>query len=435
LQKAYENIQGEKKVYGEECEKGCLRCLWTYRNKRDIQLIDKNLILPLLQESIHITKSSDNEIKKKLDSSESPSFEIMSSLPNSLDVAKFLRNELRSSKKEIRIFLPRITDEKASWDDEGSKNWIDVLIHIRKSEKNPIISLYVKKSDYVNESILKKLIDNDIDVYYVDEIMFESSNISSEHMMILIDPYEEIGRKSFEASSGLTEQLWKNRSTVFLSKNNNAINAIKNKISKIAEFSKKISKNDLIKLEEAIIYSILPKDKDSLTRSVSIFEDLLKETKFEIKLLDPYMKSNDPRETLKYYMSYFCKFLNKNVKIKIITSGHDLREIQNVKSSFSSYGYDIDIISYELIRPNTRISHRRFMVIDNQKTVWIDKGLRFLYENNFFGSMRELSNFGILLSTSVVNEDTKIFDSLWDYERNESDNIKNWPKFDSRGSN
>lgn len=435
LQRAYQIIKEEYTIYGDECEHGCLRCLWSYRNKRDISLIDKKLISLLLQECTHLTITATDQIKKKLEINRNESFDQITSIQDNQDIAKILKNSLRSAKNEIVIYSPTLSENQIDWDDEGSKNWIDILINVRKGEKNPLVSVFIQKSDFINEEIIKKMLDNDISVHYVNTSSLGIAEKTLDHMLVVIDPYDELGRKGFEFSNGLTEQIWKDISTIFISKDDKAIALIRDEIRRINNVSRKINEDDLLKLEKSDSYSILPRDKKSLSEAVSVFTKLLENAKHEIKLMDPYMKSNDPRETLQYYMSYFCKFLSKDVKIKIITAGHTINEINNVKSSFSSYGFDINIISYNVIPPNTRISHRRFMIIDDQKSIWIDKGLRFLYECNAYGAMRELSNFGIFSGRAIVKKDTKTFDNFWNYKQNKNDGIKKWPKNETRREN
>lgn len=60
LQRANRIVDEEYETYHENCDHGCLRCLWSYRNKRDIKLIDKQLILPLLQECSNIVVPEKN---------------------------------------------------------------------------------------------------------------------------------------------------------------------------------------------------------------------------------------------------------------------------------------------------------------------------------------------------------------------------------------
>lgn len=49
LNRSFYIMRGEEEVYKETCDKGCLRCLWSFRRKRDIPFIDKRLIYPLLE--------------------------------------------------------------------------------------------------------------------------------------------------------------------------------------------------------------------------------------------------------------------------------------------------------------------------------------------------------------------------------------------------
>ena len=429
LKRANKIIEEEYETYQETCDHGCLRCLWSYRNKRDIKLIDKRLISPLLQESIHLSTNFDT--KKKLKFEKEIDFEKIISKPLDIKIVQEIKNHFRSANKKILIYTPIISKNKIEFLDEGLKQWSEILGSIRTGEKSIAISIVLKKLELVDQKILRKLIEDGIDIFILKDEFLEQNSDNIGTTQILIDPYEE-SRNAIEVSSGLTEKLWREFSTLRLSKSDLFLESIKEFFNEVVNNSRKVSLNDLSKLENVENIPIQLYNKKSLQEAVNNFNIHLNSAKYEIRLFDPYMQNKFGDENLQYYLRYLCKFLSKDVSIKIITCGHTLGDVQKSKSFISSQGYDLDIISYEL---PSRPIHRRFILIDGKTSIHLDKGLRFLFEYEHFGQTKTETNIVVHSNKSTIGEDNAVFGRFWNYDDSTDNKIKNWKKYDTRKLN
>ena len=430
LKHANKNIDEEYETYQESCDHGCPRCLWSYRNKRDIKLIDKQLILPLLQECSNLVVPK-NIVKKKLKDNKMPFLEKITSPALNIDVAKKIKDLFRSANKKIIIYSPYISTSQIEFvDDEGLKNWSDILGSVRTGEKSVSISLYLKKLEILDQNILRKLIEDGVDVHAIKSSVLDRMD-SLDNTLVIIDPYEETTRKALEISGGLTEKLWREFSTLFLGKDDDFIQIVRKKIKDVSENSYKINFDDLTKLEKIKNYRIKRNDKTSLETAVSAFNGVLESANYEVVIFDPYMRDFYGNENLRFYLSYLCKYLKKKVAIKIITCGHSHIDIKNDKIFFSSQGYDVQILSYDEINHHNPI-HRRFMIIDRTKSIHLDKGLRFLFDYNNYQNVLKETNIEIHSSKTVINDDLSTFSDHWNCEGSSLIELSNWVKCDTR---
>ena len=432
LQRANRIVDEEYETYHENCDHGCLRCLWSYRNKRDIKLIDKQLILPLLQECSNISIPKSN-LKKKLIINQTKEFEKVLSLPGDKNVVKEIKDILRSSNKKIILYTPLLSKNKIDFSDEGLKNWADILGSIRTGEKSIAITLFLKKLNLIDHSILRKLIESGIEVFEIKHEYLEKNMEKLGNSFLLRDPHENT-RKIVQISGGLTEKLGNEVSSLRYSTNDLPIDESVKWFEEILENSKKINIEDLTKLESIDNFVIKRRDNESIEKAVVAFDEILDSANYEIKLYDGYMRNHDGSENLRFYLSYLCNHLKENVVIQIITCGHNHNEVKRDKLFFESIKHNVEIISYDQLGYQNPI-HRRFLVVDKQKSIHLDKGLRFLFDYQKFGNTNNETSMEIHKSRNIINDDLKRFEDYWDYSNTTVQDMKEWPKIDTRRKN
>ena len=434
LKRAYEIISKEYDTYNEVCNKGCLHCLWSYRRKRDIPFIDKHLVYPLLQESSNLPVETSGEFKKKLQISE---FKKLTSNPKCLDAAIFVKESFQKATKEIKIFTSTIDDKKIDWTNDRSKGWIEVLGSLRMGSENVSISVFLKNRSIQDENTLKRLLAFGIDIFEINDEYFEKSTLNSNDSLVIIDQFTE-QRHCMKISSSLTEQIIKNHTTVQHSSEEKTVEQIKKDLENISSFSKKINENDLTSLDNIKKTFVIGNNKESLSKSISEFNNFISSTQKTIKIIDPYLHGHSSRgleNNLRFYISYLTRFLKKEITIQIISTDHEKSTLSNLKIYFKELGYDLDIISYDLTGPhqNSRVIHSRYLIIDDKQSIKLEKGLSMIFEFEAKGFLNNgIENEYNSNITDVQKILKNVFEPLWNYQNSLDEGIKNGMKIDTR---
>ena len=107
----------------------------------------------------------------------------------------------------------------------------------------------------------------------------------------------------------------------------------------------------------------------------------------------------------------------------------------NLKTYFEDLGYSLDIISYDLTGyyQNTRIIHSRYLIIDDKKSLKLEKGLSMVFEfeakGKLLNGIENEYNSNISATQEILE---KTFDPFWNYETSLDEKIKNTAKIDTR---
>jgi|APSaa5957512535_1039671.scaffolds.fasta_scaffold01651_12 ATP-dependent helicase YprA (DUF1998 family) len=433
LKRAYDILSQEYATYNEVCEKGCLHCLWSYRRKRDIPFIDKHLVYPLLQESSNLL-SETSEVKKKPVIFE---FEKLTSNLKSLNASEFVKKSFQNATKEIKIFTSTIDDKKIDWESDRAKSWIDILGSLRNGPQNVPVSIYIKNRSIPDEDSLKKLLSFGIEIFEIKDNYFEKSSTYSNDSLVVIDQFSN-QMFCMQISSSLTELMIKNHTIIQHSNKEKMVEKIKNELDDISINSKKINENDLTCLDNIKKTFVIAHDKESLSASISEFNNLISSTQKNIKIIDPYLKGNPSygfENNLQFYISYLIKYLKKGVTIQILSTGHEKSILNNLKTRFEALGYPLDIISYDLTGyyQRTRIIHSRYLIIDDKKSLKLEKGLTMVFEFESKGYLKNgIENEYNSNITAVKEILEKAFHPFWNYETSLDEKIKNGIKTDTR---
>ena len=354
-----------------------------------------------------------------------------------MNAAIFVKESFQKAKKEIKIFTSIIDDKKIDWINDRSKGWIEVLGSLRMGLGNVSISIFLKNRSIQDENNLRRLLAFGIDIFEINDEYFEKSTLNSNDSLVMIDQFTE-QRQCIKISSSLTEQIIKNHTTVQYSNEEKTVEQIKKELENISLFSKKINENDLTSLDNINKSFVIANDKESLSESISEFNNFISLTQKTIKIIDPYLQGHASyglENNLRFYISYLTKFVKKGTTIQVISTGHKKSTLFNLKIYFKGLGYDLDIISYDLIGPyqNSRIIHSRYLIVDDQQSVKLEKGLSMIFE---FEAKKILNN-GIEneynSNVTDVQEILKnVFDPFWNYQSSLDERIKNGLKIDTR---
>ncbi len=219
-----------------DCEMGCPNCLWSYRRKRDIQYIDKKVILPLLKFAKNL--EIDNKVNKFFNCKDTKT---IISKPYTFDGVLQLRDLLKKAKEKIYITSLYVTDDKISWPDGPARSWVDILSAIKLSSDREIsINLIVREPNIAkHKKALERLLQNGINVYiYKKEAEIKLPAIVHSKI-ILIDPHLPNNRKVVFASANFSPEMWKNHDTFQFSADEECVKKTYEEIKKLIIESRK----------------------------------------------------------------------------------------------------------------------------------------------------------------------------------------------------
>lgn len=432
LKRANFIISTESTTYSDECDSGCMRCLWSFRRKRDIPYIDKQLILPLLNE-VHLKDEELNyeDPTKETDRGKSEKI-VVHSDPLSLSASDKIKNLIRNATSELLIYSPKFSSQSLDWEGEGPKSWLDIIGTIRYSEKNVKITIYTKKPEnFSDDSALLKLSEYGIDIFVVDNNLDGSTLLDDS--LIIIDRFIREKRTSIHATSSLTEQLWKNFTTLVISHDEIAVKEAFKKLEFLKQNSRQY-KSTASGFGEYKVYIIPPSDKLALEQAVEQVSQILRNAKKEIKIVDAYLGNKDKpsKENIGWYLRKVCEFLPENVGIKVISCNHNSTEISNLAISLSTTEHKTEIVSFNPEYWKTKPVHHRFIIVDDSVLIEPDKGLRLLYDFETRHSVGSLTDVKITENKTILEKNVAVFNDYWNYKDSSDQEIRDCPKFDTR---
>ncbi|MHB8546662.1 MAG: DEAD/DEAH box helicase [Nitrosotalea sp.] len=426
-------ISTESTTYSDECDSGCMRCLWSFRRKRDIPFIDKQLILPLLNE-VYLKDEEVNDKNSKSETAKKKSQkEVIQSNALSLSAATEIKNLIRGATSELLIYSPKFSAQPLDWKGEGTKSWLDIIGAIRNSEKNVKMTIYTKKPEnFSDETALLKLSEYDIDIFIVDSNLDDTLLTGT---LIIIDQFIREKRMSIHATSSLTEQLWKNFTTLETSHGENEVKESCKKWELLKQNSRQY-KNITSGFGEYKVYVIPPADKQRLDQAVKQISQILGNAKKEIKILDAYLGTKDrpSRENIEWYLRKISELIPENISIKVISCNHNSTEISNLAISLSTTGHTTEIVSFNPDYWKPKPIHHRFIIVDDSILIELDKGLRLLFDYEIYHNVSSLTDVKITENKTIVENKVSIFNEYLNYEKSSDDTIRDCPKFDTRKS-
>lgn len=437
MQKAAQVVFSEKANTGDSCIHGCPRCLWSFRRKRDIRKIDKQLIIPLLNEAV-LDDTSFQTTKKEL---EKRKFEVetIQSKAGDISGAQRIKAEIRKSVNKIEIFSPELSSTEIEWDDEDKKSWVDILISQRNGPKSVQVKIFIKKQSFNDDdslSCIQKLLENNIDVLRLDEQKATEIKDVLDNGYILIDQFEDSKTRSgIQFTSSLTDKICSDHTLIKISPDENQIKQIKDKINVIERFSKKITNDELQRIIGPNVFFMYPRDKISFSLTKTVFDETLGNAKKEIKIMATYLSHRfKTDDNLQFYLQKICELLPKDVSIKLITHNIDKATIKNVATFCTEHmHHDTEIISYLTdIQKFGEILHDRFLIIDDTKVIDLGKGLKLIYDSQGWGSSNSNTKITIHKDQETVINFVKDFEEFWNYNASNNVTIKDCRKHDSR---
>jgi ATP-dependent helicase YprA (DUF1998 family) len=173
-----------------KCQKGCLKCLYSYRRRFEIPKIDKRKILPfskniLYRKSLSELNNSksffqDNESKRILEKFGIPDKEELYSKITIIENINTLKNLILSSKKTF-IGSPSIVDVDIEWDANKRSSWIDILSYAKVNGTEEL-TVWINNNNE-EPHFADKLKKWGIKIYFIDDY---ASKMGKEYTFILI---------------------------------------------------------------------------------------------------------------------------------------------------------------------------------------------------------------------------------------------------------
>lgn len=194
------------------CERGCPKCLYSHRRRRDIREIDKRVLIDFFK-TLHRSKVEQDIDKKGLQISDEKDLEakisqlttlerakveaipkefkfsgeakcILSNVGSS-DGAREVKDCILSANQSITIVSLYISDMPVDWEDNKSFSWCDVLIACKMNGvENVKVVVRPPRSDWERYA-LERLYRRGIEVYTFDE--FEGIEGIAHHKIVMID--------------------------------------------------------------------------------------------------------------------------------------------------------------------------------------------------------------------------------------------------------
>lgn len=421
--KAAEIVLGESEVFGEDCTMGCMRCLWSYRRKRDISWIDKRTVMPFLKAG-QVKLSRDDVLRQeeRIQSYVGKDIRTVHSPASSFLGVLDLKSILRSAKKEIKLTSLYVTDDMISWPDEGDKSWVDILSSIRQGQNNVSITVIVKEPmSSQHRKALRRLKESGITVkVYKKEIEQMLPGIVHSKLVV-IDPADRFNRHAIHTSANFSPEMWKNHDTYDFGTTEAWVQGTYNEITKLERESRDLTEWDTMVANG--IHTIAVKPGQETSELTRIGVELGKASK-EICVMDPYLGKIDK------FFEYLEDWLRKDVKIKIVTARAERKVLLKTKEKYSKMGYDISILRYldqEKKTGKETILHDRYVIIDGKKVIDLGKGVNTILEADSFKSKDNVI-VKILEIPSEVATYVDDFNEFWDYEAAPSEVIRSFPK-------
>jgi len=225
----------------DECETGCLDCLWSYRRKRDIKFIDKRFIKEVFEaiEKHFLTEGITKEGKiKKLIEYKGENIRTIHSPPYDFSGIHELKKLLRGAKEEIILTSLYVTDDKIPWQDEMEKSWVDILIEIKLSSPTLKVTVIVREPTSEKHLLaLKKLSEYGINVKIFKKEIENMLPSIVHSKLIVIDPHIPSARYAIHTSANFSPEMWKNHETFDFGNDEEWVKGTYREIKKIAKQS------------------------------------------------------------------------------------------------------------------------------------------------------------------------------------------------------
>lgn len=229
-----------------DCERGCPKCLYSYRRRRDIREIDKRILIDFFK-TLHRAQVEQNINEKGLEISNEKDIEakisqlttlerskaeiipkefkfsgeakcILSNVGSS-DGATEVRDCILSANKSVTVVSLYISDMPVDWGDNKSFSWCDVLVSCKMNGVESVkVVVRPPKSDW-ERFALERLCRRGIEVYILDKL--EGIEGVAHHKIVMIDEEMPSGLLILQ-SANLSPEVIKNADFyIFIGKKQN----------------------------------------------------------------------------------------------------------------------------------------------------------------------------------------------------------------------
>jgi ATP-dependent helicase YprA (DUF1998 family) len=415
----------------DKCELGCVKCLYSYRRKRDIPKIDKSVIRPILERAKVHHSSERLKDAGEVQSYRGSEITTLVSPAFSLSGATELKNIVESAQNEIKITSLYVTDDPIEWPDEGRRSWVDILSSIKQNrDKQVAITIIVRRpTSNEHRRALRRLSDAGIEVLiYEKEVEGKLQEIVRTALpgivhskLVVVDPQTPSSRYAIISSANFSPEMWKNHDTYNFGRDEDWVKGTYMAIRTLEKESRRIDPYDVMIPEGVSSKAIVPgmpgNEMDDLGYRLA-------KASSEIWIMDPYITKE------KECFSYLARWVKRGTQVSIITARVDSNRLKRELDEFRGKGNVIKVIRYfdkEKETGRETILHDRYVVIDRKCVVRLGKGINGVIEAQG-GRVADNVIMDIMESPTLVAVYVKNFQDFLDFENNSSELIRTFPK-------
>lgn len=421
--KATEIVLGESEVFGEDCTMGCMKCLWSYRRKRDIPLIDKRTIVPFLKASrVKLSRDDVLQQEERIQTYIGKDIRTIHSPASSFLGVLDLKNILRSAKKEIKLTSLYVTDDKISWPDEGDKSWVDILSSIRQGQNNVSINVIVKEpTSSSHKKALRRLKESGVTVKVYKKEVEQMLPGIIHSKLVVIDHADKSNRHAIHTSGNFSPEMWKNHDTYDFGTSEAWVQGTYDEITKLERESRDLTDWDTMIANGIHTIALKPGQETSELGQIGV--EIGKASK-EICIMDPYLSK------IEKFFEYLEQWLRKGAKIRIVTARAEGKSLLKTKEKYTRMGYNVSIIRYfdrEKKTGKETILHDRYVIIDGRNVIDLGKGVNILLDSDSC-QVKDNVVLKILEIPSEVEKYVDNFKEFWEYRNSSNEVIRSFPK-------
>ena len=201
----------------DTCEKGCVKCLHSFRRRRDIARpgIDKRTIIPLFS---HLARRRLRRDIATYGSVKPYAGQVITipSGPYDLRGGKELRDLLLTAQESIKIVTLYVTDDKIDWESNGSQeraSWCDILCRCRANGVSVEVIIGREPSSEGHRIVLDQLEREGVDVRVFHYARPDDQPAIAHFKQIVVDGDSPSRMAAVETSANLSRETYTSANT------------------------------------------------------------------------------------------------------------------------------------------------------------------------------------------------------------------------------
>jgi len=201
----------------DNCEKGCVKCLYSFRRRRDISRpgIDKRTIIPLFQYLVRSRLIGDIAVYSSVQPYTGQVVTIPSG-PYDLRGSLELRNLMLTAQNSIKVVTLYVTDDKIDWDLNGGQeraSWCDILCHCQANGVNVDIMIGREPTSEKHRAVLDRLEREGANIRIFRYARPDEYPASAHFKQVVIDGDNPLHMAAVETSANLSRETYTSANT------------------------------------------------------------------------------------------------------------------------------------------------------------------------------------------------------------------------------